>query len=193
MKKIFEAEITRRGWSCFDVRTYSRFQTSNGLEWHCQGFLSGILRHTRFGCRPSAQCHPGFLEKNAVYEMTGLNVSASLSLAPTYKSVGLPSSPFLQSKARETNWQSLSLHQGGCSSGVGRMPLRVASTKLTTSLTTSCSANQLPSLRIDPGPVMNIRVLTLRLGLRPEVRWCAPSARTELDGLVANENGTSIV
>lgn len=41
-KVIIEAEITRRGWSRFDLRTYSRFKTSDGPKWHCQGFVSGI-------------------------------------------------------------------------------------------------------------------------------------------------------
>ena len=40
---IIEAEIARRGWSHFDVRTYAQFETKNGLVWHCQGFLSSAI------------------------------------------------------------------------------------------------------------------------------------------------------
>ena len=42
-RSIIEAEVARRNWSEFDVRTYSLFQSKDGLRWLCQGFMSRAL------------------------------------------------------------------------------------------------------------------------------------------------------
>ena len=39
---IIDAEVTRRGWSSFDQRTYNRVRADDGVRWQCHGFVTGV-------------------------------------------------------------------------------------------------------------------------------------------------------